>query len=413
MQVIRSIAELDAKIDECNRAEAISDDAMRAVFGTFCMAPPHDLPEDPFAEEYRQAQLTLYRGVAERDYAVGNEVTAFDIDQAVQRPFPFATGSSQTTGEQLMAIGFLLRTMALPQGSSIVEFGPGWGNTSLFLAKLGYRLTVVDIEPHFCELIRRRAAIEGVEIDVVNDDFFWVERSTARYDAALFFECFHHCADHMRLLRALDRAIVPGGKLFFGGEPISPDFPMPWGLRLDGNSLWAIRKNGWLELGFRDDYFRDALRHAGWRGQRVACADPQWMHLWCAQRSVELVFQAELDDPRMNTEIGRRYGTVIELPGEREGTGLYGPYIDLPAGQYEAQLHFRGHGAGQAVMDIAAEAGARILAQCPLRGDAIGRPARSFSLGFEVPDGAGSIEVRLLCQADFRGVIEGISIFAR
>ena len=140
MQVIRSIEELDAKIEECNRAEAQSDDAMRAVFGSFRMDPPGGLPPDPFSESYRQAQLALYRDVAGRSYDTANEVTAFDIEAALRRPFPFSTGSSVTTGEQLMAVGWLIRAMALPPGSRIVEFGPGWGNTTLALARLGHHV---------------------------------------------------------------------------------------------------------------------------------------------------------------------------------------------------------------------------------------------------------------------------------
>lgn len=52
MQVIRSVEELDAKTEECNRAEAISDDAMRAVFAGFRMDPPIGLPPAPFSEHY-------------------------------------------------------------------------------------------------------------------------------------------------------------------------------------------------------------------------------------------------------------------------------------------------------------------------------------------------------------------------
>ncbi len=73
MQVIRDVAELDAKIAECNRAEAVSDDALRAVFGTFRMDSPVALPSDPFAPEYRDVQLGLYREVAGRPYSTDNE----------------------------------------------------------------------------------------------------------------------------------------------------------------------------------------------------------------------------------------------------------------------------------------------------------------------------------------------------
>lgn len=415
MQVISSLAELDGKIEECNRAEAVSDDAMRALFGTFRMEPPASLPPDPFSEPYRLAQLALYRGIAGRDYAVANEVTAFDIDAALRRPFPFSTGSATVTGEQFMAIGFLLRAMALPAGARIVEFGPGWGNTTIMLAQLGYQVTAVDIEPHFCELIRRRAAQAGVAVEVVQDDFLWAERAGRQFDAALFFECFHHCADHLRLLRALRRLVVPEGRVFFGGEPITADFPLPWGLRLDGNSLWAIRKNGWLELGFREDYFAQALAETGWHGQRHACADPGWLTLWEARRRDQPVFRAEGGDPRLNTLIGRRRGRLIELADGAAGTGLYGPYVTLMAGTYTARLRLRGGlaPAGLARMDIACDIGRRRLAERPVDAGTIGPEGAVFDLDFGAASDMPQLEVRLFCEAGFRAAIEAVEIFVR
>lgn len=414
MQVIRSIAELDAKIEECNRAEAVSDDAMRAVFGTFRMDPPDGLPPDPFSEHYRQAQLALYRDVAGRDYATANEVTAFDIEAALHRPFPFSTGSAATTGEQFMAVGWLVRAMALPPGSRILEFGPGWGNTTLMLAKLGYQVTAVDIEPHFCELLRRRAAQEGVGIEVVQDDFLWAERCGRRFDAALFYECFHHCADHLRLLRALREAVVPEGRLFFAGEPITADFPMPWGLRLDGNSLWAIRKNGWLELGFREDYFARALAETGWYGLRRTCADPGWMTLWEARRRDQPVFRATGDDGRLSTQVGRREDGAILLEGAA-GTGLFGPYIALPAGTYVARLRFRGGApaSGRARMDVACNTGRHLLAERWIDAGAIGPDGASFALPFGAEREMATLEVRLFCEEGFRAAIDAVEIMVR
>jgi hypothetical protein len=52
--------------------------------------------------------------------------------------------------------------------------------------------------------------------------------------------------------------------VFFASEPIDDSFDVPWGLRLDGESLWAIRRNGWLELGFQESYFLRTLQHLGW-----------------------------------------------------------------------------------------------------------------------------------------------------
>jgi SAM-dependent methyltransferase len=287
----------------------------------------------PFGPEYRDFQLELYRQVSGRAYSTDNEARPFDVERAVLRPFPFLTGSCVTTGEHVMAMGFLLRAMALPPNSRVLEFGPGWGNTTIMLAKLGHRVTAVDIEPRFCELLRRRAEREGVEIEVVNADFLWVEEAgAARFDTVLFFECFHHCADHLRLLRALRGALAPGGRVFFGAEPIAAGFPMPWGLRLDGCSLWAIRKNGWMELGFRDDYFREALGRTGWLGRKHACADPPWLTVWEAGRREEMALRFAAHEPPMNTQVGQRRGGLVEFLGA-EGTaaGSTGPPPTSPS----------------------------------------------------------------------------------
>jgi len=414
MQIVTTLAELDAKIEECNRAEAISDDRMRQVFGTFSMAPPAGLSGDPFSDAYRQAQLALYRDVAGREYSTANEVTAFDIEAAVRRPFPYYTGSGTTAGEQLMAIGFILRAMALPPGSRILEFGPGWGNTTIALAQLGHHVTAVDIEPHFCELLRRRAERAGVAVTVVEDDFLWAERCTERFDAVLFYECFHHCADHLRLLRALDGVVAPQGRLFFAGEPITRDFPMPWGLRLDGNSLWAIRKCGWLELGFHEDYFQAALLSTGWRGVKHGCADPGWQSVWEATRIDRVPMRLAGTDPRLATATGRRSGSGIILEAAAAGTALYGPYVALPPGRYAATLHFRGMplSRGTARMDVACRGGQLVLGDRPIEGSAIGPGATGFAVAFELAEAASDLEVRLFNDAGFSAVVEAVEITA-
>jgi SAM-dependent methyltransferase len=88
------------------------------------------------------------------------------------------------------------------------------------------------------------------------------------FDAAVFFESFHHCADHLAMLRRLHRIVRPGGAVLFAAEPVQR-LDYPWGPRLDGLSVWSSRTYGWLELGFDTRYFDRALDHTGWSGQRV------------------------------------------------------------------------------------------------------------------------------------------------
>jgi SAM-dependent methyltransferase len=411
MQVIRTIDELDRKIAECDAAEAVSDDAMRHVFSTFIMEAPSDLPVDPFSPEYRLAQLELYHQIAGDHYNTAKEVTKFDVAAAFRRPFPFATNSSATAGEYFMAIGFALKTMALPPRSRVLEFGAGWGFTSLWLAQLGHSVTVVDIEPCFCDLIARRAVHDGVEIEVVNADFFWIEQITRTFDAVLFYDCFHHCSDHIRLLTALRDTVTPEGRIFFGAEPIVPDFPVPWGLRLDGWSLWGIRKHGWMELGFRDDYFAGALWQTGWFGRKIAVPGVDRLRVWEARHRSNAVFRFAATDPRLHTQVGTRRDGAIVLDGAAKGTGLFGPYIDLPAGHYLARLRFRPNTVleGRAVMDVACNTGTRLV-HTSINTKQGCEAHHITETTFASNTDLNGVEVRLFCEAAFSATLESVEI---
>ena len=236
---------------------------MRAVFATFRMEIPLESRNEPWADNYRNVQFDLYRRISSRpDYSTENEVSGFAVDP--KRPFPYYTESSVTVGDQLMAVGYIIKTMALPAGSSILEFGPGWGNTTIALAQMGYEITALDINPNFVQLIRDRAQLFGLSTGARVGAFSDAGTMEGTFDAVLFYECFHHCSDHQQLLADLHRVVKPGGHVFLAAEPIFEGFHAPWGLRLDGESLWAIRQNGWLELGFTESYFIETCVREGW-----------------------------------------------------------------------------------------------------------------------------------------------------
>jgi 2-polyprenyl-3-methyl-5-hydroxy-6-metoxy-1,4-benzoquinol methylase len=287
MRVIKTLEELDAVLKEADAAVAVSDDALRKLFGTFTMEFPDELPKDPYCPEYYRKQFALYERLTGKKYSSDNEESIFHVEDAERRPFPFYTGSPGTVGNHLIAIGHLIKTMNLHEGSSILEFGPGWGNTTIFLARMGYKVTAVDIENRFVKLIEKRARNKQLEVESLMGDFQFVHKTSRKWDAVLFFECFHHCADHRHLIEGLDRVLSPGGKIIFAAEPITDDFPIPWGFRLDGESLWAIRNFGWCELGFQESYFRDLMNKNGWSLAKHVCTETPWGTIFIAERKCE------------------------------------------------------------------------------------------------------------------------------
>jgi 2-polyprenyl-3-methyl-5-hydroxy-6-metoxy-1,4-benzoquinol methylase len=312
MRIITTLDDLDEALAECDRAARVSDDELRRVFQTFRLELPVRLPKDPFSLEYANAQMALYERVSGRRYSTRNEETIFDPEAAIVRPFPY-TSSSQVAGAHLGAIAFLLRNIKLRAGARVLDVGPGWGNTTLELAKLGFEVTALDIEPRFCQLIRERADRAAVQVEIVNDDFFWIERVRQRFDAIVFFESFHHCADHLRLLRALGPALASGGLVYFGAEPITPELPVHWGLRTDGESLWAIRRHGWLELGFRPDYFDRALWQCGFSAVVHTSSDLPWIHLWEAKPTVSKAGKTASADQKRATRSTSQENSAIPV----------------------------------------------------------------------------------------------------
>ncbi|MBV8375927.1 MAG: class I SAM-dependent methyltransferase [Verrucomicrobia bacterium] len=411
MRLLTSLDELDEVLAECERAAQVSDDELRRVFQTFRMDVSAQLPADPFSAEYAEAQMALYQRIAGRHYTTSNEESNFDLESAVARPFPY-TSSCQIAGAYLSSMGFLLRNMHLRPGARVLDTGPGWGNTTLALAQLGFEVTALDIEPRFCELIRRRALQLGVEVEVVNSDFFWIERVADRFDAIVTFECFHHCADHQRLLRAFGPALAPGGHVYFGAEPITADFPVPWGLRTDGESLWAIRRNGWFELGFQPGYFRRVLRRAGLIAQRHTSADVPWISVWDAKVGVSETVQIAASDPRLATLTGIRENGAIRLHNGPAGYALYGPYVPLPEGRYLGRVYFRRDlpPKGSGVIDVCADAARKFFGQMPFDAATLPPEEPCVQIAFALDADQEDVQIRLYCAEGFSGCVERVEL---
>jgi SAM-dependent methyltransferase len=266
-RAVRDLDEIDRLIRLADEAYAKSEeDGLRCV-QSFRFEWPTPLPRDPYSKEYRDAQLGLYRHLAGRDgYSVEHEYSGIDVNAALESPYPYSTRSTRIAGEYFIALGFLLKNLPLADGARVIEFGAGWGHTTDALSALGFDVTAVEVDPGFAELLRRKLANRR-DARVIQSDMLSVELEKP-VDAALFFESFHHCSDHLAMFEKLRRLVRPRGWLVLAGEPVG-DFEMPWGVRLDGQSLYAMRKHGWLELGFETGYLINTLKRFGWLPWRI------------------------------------------------------------------------------------------------------------------------------------------------
>jgi len=279
VKILTTLEELDEQLRLADQAAARSDDELRKCLASFEFRQQKTVAVDPYSEAYAREQHEIYLRISgASSYTPENERSHWlkDLPNAARMPFPFYTHSAQTVGDQFMALGFIMKTMNLPSGASILEFGPGWGNTTINLARMGYSMTAVDIEQRFLDLINERAAMLGLSVDTVCDNFGPVTDANGAprvYDAVLFYESFHHCSEHLKLIRQLATMTKDDGIVVFASEPIDEGFPLPWGVRMDGMSVWSIRGFKWLELGYKESYFRQTMEKNGWTVAKHVCPD--------------------------------------------------------------------------------------------------------------------------------------------
>jgi SAM-dependent methyltransferase len=298
LKIIDNLADLDAALLEVDKAREISDDEARRRMAQIHYVLNGNYPADPYSPEYAAAQMDTYRALSGRTtyQAAVNERSVLNLEWEKRWYYPYGTRSPATVGEQLIAQGFIIRVLNLPAGASVIEFGPGSGNLTMHLAQMGYAVTAVEVDPNWAELIRYRAQTLGVEVVVVEQDMLALAPSR-QYDAAVFFESFHHCVDHLRLLRSLYTLIAPHGLVAFAAEPIF-DAPYPWGfIRPDGQTLWSIRKFGWFELGFDTSYFLRTLLLFGWLPRRYRSDVAHLADVIVAHKSQGLYHPSELTLP--------------------------------------------------------------------------------------------------------------------
>lgn len=230
---------------------------------------------DPFSNSYFEQQITLYKELSGReiDPAV-NELTAFDVDHHVEAANPYGSQEPSSFVVHYLRLGNAIRSANLPPHPRILDMGAGWGLSSEFLATLGCRVTAVDINPAFVQLINRRQIRHHLNIIAVEGSFDDFQPSEL-FDAVLFYECLHHAMRPWELIARASKWLANGGKIIFAGEPVNDLWWRHWGMRLDPLSVYCVRKFGWFESGWSQPFITECFNRAGLSAAFIPGPDPE------------------------------------------------------------------------------------------------------------------------------------------
>ncbi|MBD5416129.1 MAG: class I SAM-dependent methyltransferase [Desulfovibrio sp.] len=265
-----TIEAVDVFITKCKAAA--NDVALRQYFAE---TPPFSLPVchlDPLTPAYKDFIAHVYEELADSQYSTTNEyirVTpsnermAKSIDFKYKRPFPFSTSTPATTSNHLRSISDIISHLPYNPGARILELGPGDGFLGECLLRMGYDVSFLELNPAAHRTLELRCKNFG-RGKAICDEFNTVDAHfSEKFDVIIFYESFHHSFEFPELISKVKRLLTKNGILILAGEPIIKNWHQPWGIRNDSETLWAVRKHGWMELGFDEDFLLELFYDKG------------------------------------------------------------------------------------------------------------------------------------------------------
>ena len=249
---------------------------------------------DPYSTEYASQQVRLWQAIAgvDRPYEPEIDEKEVPVDHADPIRFPAYfmrrdADAVRSASDHILAHGMILKHSALKPGDCALEYGAGFGQIALSLARLGVDVHTVDISKTFCEFVRQQAEHFQVPLTPHHGFFGDNPMPDLRYQLIWFYESFHHCLDWQRLLARLKDMLAPGGRVLLCGEPMAvrqyAAVPYPWGVRLHSEVVATIRRFRWFELGFTEDFLFEIFHRAGFSIVRHDCEPSLWGRTYVAE----------------------------------------------------------------------------------------------------------------------------------
>ena len=147
---------------------------------------------------------------------------------------------------------FIARSLRAPERGELLDLACGFGRHAIGMAKLGYRVTGVDFNPHYLEIAAADAAAAGVTVTWKSGDMRALGFERA-FDAVYsYFTSFGYFEDdeNERVLAEVARALRPGGAFLL--EMVNRDRLLThsqqrtWSQREDGALLMEETSLEWV-----------------------------------------------------------------------------------------------------------------------------------------------------------------------
>jgi SAM-dependent methyltransferase len=115
---------------------------------------------------------------------------------------------------------FILSRMGNLQGKRLLDIGAGLGESSVYFALQGARVTMTDISPGMVQTGRELARRYGVEVEGIVSEAEDLGVAAETFDFVYIANTIHHVRDRDALFQKIHRALKPGGR-FFSCDPLA------------------------------------------------------------------------------------------------------------------------------------------------------------------------------------------------
>jgi ubiquinone/menaquinone biosynthesis C-methylase UbiE len=115
--------------------------------------------------------------------------------------------------QDVLVSELLVRAADVHSGYRVLDVAAGSGNTALAAARRGARVTATDLVPSLLETASRRAAAEGLELDVQIADAQDLPFEDGTFDVVLSTFGAMYAPDQQRTASELIRVCRPGGRI--------------------------------------------------------------------------------------------------------------------------------------------------------------------------------------------------------
>ena len=114
----------------------------------------------------------------------------------------------------------ILELMGELKGKRVLDVGAGLGESSVYFALQGARVTAVDLSPGMVECAVALGKIHGVAIEGIVQSGETLEVEPDSYDIVYVANTIHHVTDKRQLFQQIRKALKPGGR-FFSFDPLA------------------------------------------------------------------------------------------------------------------------------------------------------------------------------------------------